>query len=128
MTGAVVAAMAIPPQIDELTPTVNLQLLELICNILYIIKAITSDVVMVERMIGRDCFPFAGISVRFIPNPKEYNGCLQDLLDVKLIPGEKTVFIGQDQGNDHTDQNRKDRTADNGDSLPAAMMDWQSQA
>ena len=79
MTGAV-AAMALPPQIDEPTPT-RTALLELICNILYIIKAITSDVVMVERMIGRDCFPFARISVRFIPNPRN-----------TLIPGEKTVL------------------------------------
>ncbi len=80
-------------------------------------KAITSDVVMVERMIGRDCFPFARISVRFIPNPRNTTAVCRIFLDVKLIPGEKDGFIGQDQGNDHTDQNRKDPTADNGDSL-----------
>ena len=90
MTGAV-AAMALPPQIDEPTPT-RTALLELICNILYIIKAITSDVVMVERMIGRDCFPFARISVRFIPNPRNTTAVCRIFLDVKLIPGEKTVL------------------------------------
>jgi len=47
---------------------------------------------MVERMIGRDCFPFARISVRFIPNPRNTTAVCRIFLDVKLIPGEKTVL------------------------------------
>ena len=52
MTGAV-AAMAEPPQTDEPTPT-RVEMLEGICSSLCRRKDTTREVVMVDRMMGRD--------------------------------------------------------------------------
>ena len=68
ITGAV-AAMADPPQMQDPTPT-RVEILLSIFSTLYITKAITRAVVIVVRIIGRDCFPFSSMSVRFMPNPR----------------------------------------------------------
>ena len=69
ITGAV-AAMALPPQMEEPTPT-RIALFVRSFSALYRIKAMIRDVEIVEIIIGRDCFPFASISVRFMPNPRK---------------------------------------------------------
>lgn len=55
ITGAV-AAMADPPQIEEPTP-IKMDILESIFNALYRTNERIREVAMVERIIGRDCFP-----------------------------------------------------------------------
>ena len=55
ITGAV-AAMALPPQIEEPTPT-RIALLVRSFSALYKINAMIREVAIVEMMIGRDCFP-----------------------------------------------------------------------
>lgn len=55
ITGAV-TAIADPPQIDDPTPT-SMDALAGTLRIFCRIHAMTSDVVIVQIMIGRDCFP-----------------------------------------------------------------------
>ena len=84
MTGAV-AAMAEPPQIEEPTPT-SVEILEGIFNSFCMIKAITSDVVIVERIIGKDCSPTLAISDKFMPKPSKITAYCKIFLEVKVMP------------------------------------------
>ena len=68
MTGAV-AAMADPPQMEEPTPT-RVEIFDGICMILCKANAITREVVMVDRIMGRDCLPVSSTTLKFIPNPR----------------------------------------------------------
>ena len=80
ITGAV-AAMALPPQIEDPTPT-RIALFVRSFSALYKINAMIRDVAIVDTMIGRDCFPFARISVRFMPKPKKTTAACRIFFDV----------------------------------------------
>ena len=67
MTGAV-AAIAEPPQIDEPTP-IRVDIFEGMCMTFCSTKAITSEAVIVQTIMGRDCTPVWNITFRFIPKP-----------------------------------------------------------
>ena len=84
ITGAV-AAMADPPHIEEPTPMSTALFLGSF-KALYITKATTSEIVIVERMMGRDCAPLDKISVRFIPNPSRTTAYCRTFLEVKAMP------------------------------------------
>ena len=91
ITGAV-AAMAEPPQIEEPTPTSVAVLVGTFIT-LHRRKAISSEVEMVARMIGRDCLPFWRISVRFIPKPSSTTAACRIFLEVKVMPGWMESFF-----------------------------------
>ena len=80
MTGAV-AAMAEPPQIEEPTPT-RVEMDAGIFISLYSTNAITSEVAMVEAIMGRDVAPTLAISDRFSPNPSRITAYCRTFLDV----------------------------------------------
>ena len=67
ITGAV-AAIAEPPQIEEPTP-ISVEIFPGICIHLCRSHARTSDVLIVQTIIGNDCLPVSKITPRFIPNP-----------------------------------------------------------
>ena len=80
ITGAV-AAMALPPQIEDPTPT-RIALFVRSFRALYKMNAMIREVAIVERMIGSDCFPLARISVRFMPKPKKTTAAWRIFFDV----------------------------------------------
>lgn len=84
MTGAV-AAIAEPPQMDEPTPT-RIEVLDGTFMILRSNHAIIREVLMVQMMMGRDCFPVCRITPRFIPNPSRTTAVCKMILEVHLIP------------------------------------------
>lgn len=84
MTGAV-AAMAEPPQIEDPTP-ISVALFAGIFNSRCMRNATMSDVVMVERMIGREDNPTLLTVVRFSPNPNKITAYCSTFFDTKLMP------------------------------------------
>ena len=84
ITGAV-AAMAEPPQIDEPTP-IKMALFFFKRSALYSTKATMSEMEMVERMMGSDCFPLAKISERFMPKPSSTTAYCNTFLEVNATP------------------------------------------
>ena len=85
MTGAV-AAIAEPPQIEDPTPT-STAVFPGMCSALCKIHATIRDVLMVQMMIGRDCFPVWKITPRFMPKPSSTTAVCKMILDVHLMPG-----------------------------------------
>ena len=49
-------------------------------------KATTKEMVMVDRIMGRDCFPWIRISDRFIPKPKSTTAYCRIFFEVKVTP------------------------------------------
>ena len=86
MTGAV-AAIAEPPQIEEPTPT-SVEILDGMCITRHSTKAITSDVVMVETMIGSELAPTLAIWPRLRPKPSRITAYCRIFFDVYLMPAE----------------------------------------
>ena len=84
ITGAV-AAMAEPPQIEEPTPT-SIDVFVGTFKTFFMIHASTSDVVIVQRIIGKDCLPVSKITPKFIPNPSNTTAVCKTILEVHLIP------------------------------------------
>ncbi|MPN29898.1 hypothetical protein SDC9_177352 [bioreactor metagenome] len=84
MTGAV-AAIALPPQIEEPTP-IRVEMREGIFIARYMIYAKMSDVAIVDIIIGSDCAPTRKISDRFMPKPRSTTAHCSIFFDVKLTP------------------------------------------
>ena len=84
MTGAV-AAMAEPPQMEEPTP-IKVDILASICSSLCKTKAATSEVVMVDRMMGRDWAPTLATLDRFMPKPSRTTASWSIFFEVKVMP------------------------------------------
>ena len=84
MTGAV-AAMAEPPQMEEPTP-ISVEILDGIFKTLLKTKAVSREMEMVDKITGSDCFPFARISDRFMPNPNKITAYCNIFLDVYVMP------------------------------------------
>ncbi len=61
------------------------------CSSLCITKATSSDVAMVQMMIGRDCFPVCSTTFRFSPKPSSTTAACRIFLEVKPMPGLQTV-------------------------------------
>ena len=93
ITGAV-AAMAEPPHIDEPTPT-RIDVFEGTFKTFFITHASTKDVVIVQTMIGKDCFPVSNITPRFIPNPSNTTAVCKITLEVHLIPASEDFLSFQ---------------------------------
>ena len=84
MTGAV-AAMALPPQMEEPTPTST----EMLAGIFIHLRsknAITRDMVIVVQIMGRDRAPTLAISERFSPKPSRITAYCRIFLEVKAMP------------------------------------------
>ena len=90
MTGAV-AAMAEPPQMEEPTP-IKMALFVGIFKSRKSRTAMRIDVVMVARMMGRDCLPFSRTTDKFMPKPSKTTAYWRIFLDVNAIPGRKSSF------------------------------------
>ena len=84
MTGAV-AAIAEPPQIEEPTPT-SVEMFPGTCISRCSSHAMISEVLIVQMMIGRDCFPVSAITPRSIPNPSRTTAVCRIYLEVHRIP------------------------------------------
>ena len=84
MTGAV-AAIADPPQMDEPTPT-RVAVFEGNLRILAIKNAITSEVVIVDKIISREFPPTSRTVIKFIPKPRKTMLVCNIFLDVNLMP------------------------------------------
>ena len=95
MTGAV-AATAEPPQIDDPTP-INVEILDSMCITLCKIHATTSDVLIVQMIIGNDCFPVCKITPRFMPNPRSTTAVCKIVFDVHLMPASALPFSFQNK-------------------------------
>ena len=85
MIGAV-AAIALPPQIDEPTPISVLVLLSMFI-ILCRAYATISDVAIVHTIIGKDCCPVCRTTLRFRPKPSRTTAVCSIFFEVKLTPG-----------------------------------------
>ena len=85
MTGAV-AAIAEPPQIDEPTPT-SVEILRGMFMTRHRTKEITSEVVMVETMMGSELAPTLAICPKLSPNPSKMTAYWRIFLEVYLMPG-----------------------------------------
>ena len=77
--------MAEPPQIEEPTPT-RIEVFVGTFKTFFMIHASTSDVVIVQRIIGKDCLPVSKITPKFIPNPSNTTAVWETILEVHLIP------------------------------------------
>ena len=84
MTGAV-AAIAEPPQIEEPTPT-SVEIFLGMCSARHSTNEMTSDVVMVEMMMGRELAPTLAISPKLRPKPSRITAYCRIFFDVYLIP------------------------------------------
>ena len=91
MTGAV-AAMAEPPQMEEPTPT-STEMLHGILSQRLMAKAMTSEVVMVEQMMGSDLLPTWAIWERLSPNPSRMTAYCNTFLEVKAMPARKEALF-----------------------------------
>ena len=116
MTGAV-AAMALPPQIEEPTPT-----------------RIALYGAQSQRFIQDECddqrggdggdddgqglFPFRQDLGQVHAEAEEDDGCLQDLFGCIVDAGREGLLFCQDEGDDHPRQDGEDRPADDRDGLP----------
>ena len=85
MTGAV-AAMAEPPQIDEPTPT-SVEIFRGMFMTRHRTKEITSEVVMVEMMMGSELAPTLAICPKLSPKPSNMTAYWRIFLEVYLMPG-----------------------------------------
>ena len=85
ITGAV-AAMADPPQIDEPTPT-SVEILRGMCSARHSAKEMTSEVVMVQTMMGSELAPTLAICPRLRPKPSRTTAYCKIFLEVYLMPG-----------------------------------------
>lgn len=85
ITGAV-AAIAEPPQTEDPTP-ISIEIFVGIFIALYRIKATIREVLIVERIIGKDWNPVDAITDRFIPKPKRITAYCRIFFEVKEIPG-----------------------------------------
>ena len=56
------------------------------------INAVTNDVIIVHKIIGKDCKPVLKITFKFSPNPKRITAYCNIFLDVNFIPPEKIPF------------------------------------
>ena len=95
MTGAV-AATAEPPQMEDPTP-INVEILDSMCITLCKIHATTSDVLIVQMIIGNDCFPVCKITPRFMPNPRSTTAVCKIVFDVHLMPASALPFSFQNK-------------------------------
>ena len=86
MTGAV-AAIAEPPQIEEPTPT-SVEIFLGMCSARHSTNEMTSDVVMVEMMMGRELAPTLAISPKLRPKPSRMTAYCRIFFDVYLMPAE----------------------------------------
>ena len=77
--------MAEPPQIEEPTPT-RIEVFVGTFKTFFMIHASTKDVVIVQRIIGKDCLPVSKITPKFIPNPSNTTAVCKITLEVHLIP------------------------------------------
>ena len=93
ITGAV-AAMAEPPQIDDPTPT-SIDVFVGTFKTFFIIHASTSEIVIVQTMIGKDCFPVSKITPKFIPKPSNTTAVCKITLEVHLIPASEDFLSFQ---------------------------------
>lgn len=84
MIGAV-AAIADPPHMEEPTP-IKVAVFVGIFNALCMIYATTSEVVIVDSIIGSDTKPTFSTVVRFNPNPSNITAYCSIFFEVKLIP------------------------------------------
>ena len=84
ITGAV-AAIAEPPQIDEPTP-MSVEIFVGIFSALHMMNAISSEAVIVLRIIGSDCTPVRPMTARFMPKPSRITAHWSIFLDVNLMP------------------------------------------
>ena len=84
ITGAV-AAIAEPPQIDEPTP-ISVEIFVGIFSALHMMNAISSEAVIVLRIIGSDCTPVRPMTARFMPKPSRITAHWSIFLDVNLMP------------------------------------------
>ena len=84
MTGAV-AAMAEPPQMEEPTPT-SVEILPGMCMTRHSANEMTSDVVMVDTMMGSELAPTLAISPRLRPKPNRITAYCKIFFDVYLMP------------------------------------------
>lgn len=87
ITGAV-AAIAEPPQMDDPTPT-KVDVFPGILSTLCSTNAIIKDVLIVPKIIGRDCFPVSKMTDKFSPNPKSTTAYCRIFFDVKVMPSCK---------------------------------------
>ena len=78
--------MALPPQMDEPTP-MRVLIFPSICSSLWRAKATSSDVAMVQTMMGKDCFPVSSTTLRFRPKPSSTTAVWRIFLEVKPTPG-----------------------------------------
>ena len=81
------------------------------CSSLCILKATSSDVVMVQMMIGRDCFPVCSTTFKFSPKPSSTTAACRIFLEVKPMPGLQTVPGVHSKGNDHSQEDGENRPA-----------------
>ena len=119
MTGAV-AAMAEPPQIDDPTP-ISVLMRPSMRSSLCSRKAISSEVEMVHRMMGRDCLPVSSTTLRLSPNPSSTTAACSTFLETKVTPGLNASF--GDQNSAMTMPMRIENTAPptTGTSLPSSQ-------
>ena len=83
-TGAV-AAMAEPPQMEEPTP-MRVEILAGIFISLHSAKLTSREVVMVERIMGKDMAPTWATCDKFSPNPSRMTAYCRIFLEVKAMP------------------------------------------
>lgn len=114
MTGAV-AAMAEPPQMEEPTPT-NTEMLHGILSQRLMAKAMTSEVVMVEQMMGSDLLPTWAIWERLRPKPSKMTAYCNTFFGGKGDARPERGLVLEDQRRQHTQQNGEHRPAYHGES------------
>ena len=76
---------------EEPTPT-RVEMLEGTFISLWRAKATTREVVMVDRMMGRDWSPTLAISDRFRPKPSRITAYCKIFLEVKAMPAWVRLF------------------------------------
>lgn len=76
-----------------------------------------SDVAIVLTMIGRDCRPVSRMTVRFMPNPSRITAHWRIFFEVNLIPASKGALILDKERDNHTCQDRDNRSSHNGEHL-----------
>ena len=73
---------------DDPIPT-KVDILPGILSALCSTNAIIKDVLIVPKMIERDCFPVSNMTDKFIPNPKRTTAYCRIFFDVKVMPSCK---------------------------------------
>ena len=84
MTGAV-AAMALPPHMEEPTP-ISVDILDGMCSSFCISHATTREVVIVDKITGREALPTLPMVARFNPKPSSTTAVCSIFFDVKDTP------------------------------------------